>query len=118
MDVISSFDYDDLDKKYVCYLLTSQTEIISYRNILDNNLISYICEDISRNVIDNQINLEKDLIQFLNSINYLSYEMFVEEINDWIYDNLELDMILDRINQFGINSLRPIDKYFLLNQSK
>lgn len=118
MDVISSFDCEDLDKKYICYLLTSQTEIISYRNILDNNLIPYLCEDISLSVIDNQVNLEKDLIQYLNSLNYTSYESFIEEIYDWIYQNLELDSILDRISQHGIDSLRPIDKFFLLQQGK
>lgn len=118
MDVMSSFDCENQDKKYICYLLTTKTEIISYKNILNNNLISYICEDISQSVIDNQINLEKDLIEYLNSINYLSYELFIEEISDWIYDNLDTDSILDRINKFGIDSLRPIDKYFLLQQGK
>lgn len=118
MDVLSSFDAENEDKKYFCLLLTSKTEIISYRNILDNNLIPYICQDISQSVVDNEINLEKDLIQYLNSLNYLSYELFIEEITEWIYQNLDIDSILDRISKSGMDSLRPIDKYFLLQQGK
>lgn len=118
LDVLSTFDCEDLDKKYICYLLTTKTEIISYRNLLDNNLISYICQDISQSVVDNQINLEKDLIPYLNSLNYLNYENFIEDINEWTFQNLDLDSILDRINKDGIDSLRPIDKHFLLQQGK
>lgn len=113
MDVMSSFDCETVDKKYICYLLTSKTEINSYKRILDDSLIPYICENISQSVINNQINLEKDLIGYLNSLNYLSYEIFIEEITEWIYQNLDVDSILDRINKDGIDSLRPIDKYFL-----
>lgn len=113
LEVIISFDYEDGDENYICYLLTTKNEIISYINILNNNSIDYICEDISRGVIDNQINLEKDLIGHLNLINYSSYDLFIKEVNKWIYQNLDLDSILDRINRDGIDSLRPIDKYFL-----
>lgn len=118
MNVIASFDCESDQNQYICYLLTTKTEIISYQNILDKNLIPYICYDISQSVIDNQIDLEKDLIKYLNSINYLNYEIFIEMINEWIFDHLELDSILDRINQYGIESLRPLDKQFLLQQGK
>ena len=117
MDVISSFDCEDSNKNYTCYLLITKSEINSYKNILNNNLIGYICDDIGQSVIDNQIDLEEELIESLNSLNYLSYEMFIEEITEWIYQNLDIDSILDRINKFGIDSLRPIDRQFL-QQSK
>ena len=117
MDVISSFDCEDSNQNYTCYLLITRSEINSYKNILNNNLIGYICDDIGQSVIDNQIDLEEELIESLNSLNYLSYEMFIEEITEWIYQNLDIDSILDRINKFGIDSLRPIDRQFL-QQSK
>lgn len=113
LDVVTSFDCEGVDNKYICYLLTTKHEINSYKDILDNNLIPYICDDISQSVINNKIDLEKDLFGYLNSLNYSSYETFIEEITEWIYQNLDIDSILDRINESGVESLRPIDKYFL-----
>ena len=35
---------------------------------------------------------------------------FVDDLNDWIYNNLDIDTILDRINLVGIDSLTKIEK--------
>lgn len=114
LDVATSFDYET-DSKYCCYLLTNKKEIKSYKKILDDNLIPYICENISKDVIDNLINIENEVSPYINSINIMNCEIFLDEISNWIYKNLDLDQILDRINRDGIGSLREIDKHYLTN---
>ena len=113
INAVSSFDFEDEFQNYVCYFLISPSEIEKYKNVLDSNLISYICTDISKNVINNNINLEKKLVKYTNHYNNELYLEFIEKTNDWIKQNIDLDIILDMINEKGINSLRTIDKEFL-----
>ena len=39
----------------------------------------------------------------------------MEGINEWILENLDIDTVLDRINEVGINKLRSVEKEFLNN---
>lgn len=122
MDVLASFDYEDKSNKYNCYLLTTKIEIEIYKNILNNNIITYICKDISQDVISNNIDIEKIISSNMDKKYYIllgiNYEIFIAEITEWIYQNMDLDFILDRINKDGIESLRPIDRYFLLHYNE
>ena len=59
LDTVSSFDFEDEYQNYTCYTLMSPNEFEKYKKVLDNNIIPYICNDISLNVIKNNINLEK-----------------------------------------------------------
>jgi YD repeat-containing protein len=79
----------------------------------DDNLIAYLCKDISISVIKNDINLERILKKYVNSDNRNDFKIFIKEVNRWILDSLDLDTILDMINEKGINSLRKVDKTFL-----
>ena len=85
----------------------------NYKNLLNNNLIPYFCEDLSQLVLDNDIDLELELQKWAEPENYQDYDNFIYEVNQWLLKNLNLDSILDRINQKGIKTLRPIDKDFL-----
>lgn len=113
ISVSSSFDFEDELQNYVCYFLTTPTEIEKYKNVLDGNLIPYICTNISNNVINNNINLEKKLFRYTDVYNENAYHDFIKKTNDWIKQNLDLDTILDMINEKGIECLRKIDKEFL-----
>jgi hypothetical protein len=115
LDTVASFDFDDEQQNYVCYSLMSSNETEKWKNILDANLIPYICHDISLNVIKNNINLEKKLIKYTNNYNENSYHEFINKLNEWIKSNLDLDTVLDMINEKGVDSLRLIDKEFLKN---
>ena len=115
LDTVASFDFEDEHQNYVCYSLMSPNESEKWKNILDANLIPYICHDISLNVIKNNINLEKKLIKFTNNYNENSYHEFINKLNEWIKSNLDLDTVLDMINEKGVDSLRLIDKEFLKN---
>ena len=37
----------------------------------------------------------------------------MDDLNNWIYSKLDLDIILDMISSKGIDSLREVDKRFL-----
>ena len=115
LDTEASFDFEDEHQNYVCYSLMSSNETEKWKNILDANLIPYICHDISLNVIKNNINLEKKLIKYTNNYNENSYHEFINKLNEWIKSNLDLDTVLDMINEKGVDSLRLIDKEFLKN---
>ena len=53
LDVDSSFDYEDGEFYYV-YVITSEIEINKYKKVLENNLISFKCENISCSIIKNE----------------------------------------------------------------
>lgn len=106
------FDYDD-NGKYTVYVITTPTEINSYLGILSNNLINYELYDISNGVLKSKIDLEDELSYQINGINSIKWSFFIDDINSWIYKNLDIDMVLDRISEVGMNSLREIEKEFL-----
>jgi hypothetical protein len=45
--------------------------------------------------------------------NYYLYDIFLDDLDRWLYSKLDLDIILDMISAKGIDSLREIDKKFL-----
>ena len=60
-----------------------------------------------------KINLEEELRSQLSTINSVKYSFFIDDLNEWIYNNLDLDTVLDRISESGINSLTDTEKLFL-----
>jgi hypothetical protein len=112
LDAEAFFDYDDKDR-YTVYVITTSKEINSYLSILGNNLIEYKLYDLSSDLLNGNIDLEIDLISQINTLNSIKYSFFIDDINDWIYQNLDIDMILDRISEVGMESLRSIEKEFL-----
>jgi hypothetical protein len=39
----------------------------------------------------------------------------MDDLKDWIYKNLDIDGVLDRITEVGLNNLSSIEKEFLKN---
>ena len=113
IDSKATFDYEDDYINYTCYLLIEPKEIEKYKKVLDDNLIHYICTDISNSVIKNEFNIEKSLSGYITTVNKFDYDIFIEDLNEWIFENLSLDIILDMINEMGISSLREVDRNFL-----
>jgi hypothetical protein len=110
----SFFDYEDELDNYICFVITTPTELDRYLKILRNNLIENECSDLSKPVLKNEINLEL-LEGKLDSNNYFKYDFFMDDLESWIYDNLEIDIVLDRITEVGMNSLKDVEKNFLKN---
>ena len=89
-------------------------EIEKYKKILEKNYIDFDCINISNLVLKNEYDLSY-IKNYIDSENYYLHDMFIEDLEQWIYDNLDLDLVLDMISYNGIDSLRPVDKKFLKN---
>lgn len=113
LDAEGFFDYDDDNDRYTFYVITTSNEISSYLSILDNNLIKYQLSDLSNDLLKNKVDLEIDLASQINTLNSIKYSFFIDDVNSWIYQNIDIDMVLDRISEVGINSLREVEKEFL-----
>lgn len=116
LDAEGFFDYED-NNIYCCYVISTPIEVAKYSKILTNNLISHECLDLSKDIIYNKIDVEYELEDKLDEKNLFKYDFFLEDINSWIYNNLEIDIVLDRITDVGIDSLKQIEKDFLKHYS-
>lgn len=111
LDIESSFDYEK-DDFYYCYVLTSEIEIKKYKKILENNFISFTCVDVSNSIIRNEYDITY-IKEYLDDENNFIYDIFIEDLDKWIYSRLDVDIILDIISAKGMSSLREVDKNFL-----
>jgi len=115
MEAESFIDYEE-DNNYSFFIIAEPTEIKKYTNVLDENLISYRMKDVSSEILNGTFKVEdyisdKSIISF----NSLKYSFFIDDLNEWIYNNLDIDTILDRISSVGMKSLTNIEKEFLKN---
>lgn len=111
LNIESSFDYEK-DGLYYCYVITTEIEINKYKKILEKNLINFTCEDVSEIILKNDYDISY-IKNYLDDDNHYIYEIFLHDLDRWIYSKLDIDTVLDMISFKGINSLRPVDKRFL-----
>lgn len=114
LDAISYFDYTE-DDRYFFYVITSPNEIKKYAQILEGNLIKFDISDITSDILFNKIDLSKELITKVNKDSIIKWEFFIEDIKEWILENLDIDTVLDRISEVGIENITDIEKIFLKN---
>jgi hypothetical protein len=107
------FDMDE-DDKYTFFIIVKPMELKAYLSVLNENFIPYDINDVSDDILKGKLDVESVIIQ-VNPLNSLRYSFFVDDLNDWLYDNLEMDIVLDRISSIGIESLRKVEKEFLNN---
>jgi hypothetical protein len=115
LEADSFFDYDDDDGSYVCFIVTNHIEIKAYVSILNNNLISHTVIDLSKSVLNCKVDLDIELKDKVLTTNQIKFNIFMEGINEWILENIDMDTILDRISEVGIKKLRNVEKQFLNN---
>jgi hypothetical protein len=114
MNPDSFFDFNDKER-YTLYLIFSPLDIEKYSKILDNNLIEHTTEDVSERVLENKLCVESSLKPYVNALNRFRWNTYKAKLDQWIYDNLDMDLVLDRIGQCGMDGLRPVEKKFLRN---
>jgi hypothetical protein len=112
LDAEGFFDYED-NSIYCCYVISTPVEVVKYSKILTNNLIAHEYLDLSQEILNNKIDIELELEDKLDEKNLFKYDFFLDDLEHWIYNNLEIDIVLDRITDVGINSLRQVEKDFL-----
>lgn len=116
LETESFFDYEDDNNNYICYLICNAIEIKKYSDILNNNLISHNVSNLTDDILKFRLNLEEELRPLLNTINSIKYSFFIDDLNDWIVEHLEIDSVLDRITELGdIDKLSNVEKEFLKN---
>ena len=114
LDAESFFDYDSEDG-YICYVITSPMEIKKYLEILSNNFIQNKFEDLSKLILSHKIDLSEELRNYISMSNSIKWSFFIEDLEDWISQNLDIDSVLDRISEVGMDSLTKVEKEFLKN---
>ena len=113
MEAEAFFDMDQ-DDKYTFFIIVKPMELKAYLSVLNENFIPYDMNDVSDDILRGNLDVEAEITQ-VNPLNSLRYSFFVDDLNDWLYENLDIDIILDRISSIGIDSLRKIEKEFLNN---
>jgi len=68
-------------------------------NTLDKYEVEYKIEYLTHTLLDNP---EDHLTDY-----------FIEKLDEFLYDNLDVDGILDRILEVGVENITPFEKYFL-----
>ena len=110
----SYFEFNNDCEHYVIYIMLKPVDAKKYTKILDNNLINHIIVNISNELL-NGLDFEKELNPFVNSLNRFRWNNFNKKISEWILINLDIDNVLDRIGNVGIDGLNKIEKKFLDN---
>lgn len=110
----SYFEFNNDCEHYVIYIMLNPLDAKRYTKILEDNLINHSIINISKDLL-NGMDFEKDLKKYVNGLNRFRWNNFNKKITEWILSNLDIDIVLDRINNVGIEGLNKIEKKFLDN---
>ncbi len=112
LDAESFFDYEEKEC-YICFLITTHLEIQKYIKILKDNLISHKLENLSTEILKSKFIVNNELKDKITNLNSIKYNFFEQDIENWILENLDIDTVLDRISEVGMDKLTDIEKAFL-----
>jgi len=114
MDAEAFIDYEE-NEKYAFFIIAEPTEVKKYTDVLDENLVWYDVKNISDEILKGSFKVEDYISEVTVSFNSMKYSFFIDDLNEWIYNNLDIDTILDRISSVGMDSLTKVEKQFLEN---
>lgn len=114
LDAFAFFDYEE-DDVYSFLIIVEPLQLRKYTNILDENLIPYKVSNLSKEIINMEVDLAESISSYITSINTLRYSFFLDDLSEWIYENLDIDTVLDRISKVGIENLSKVEKEYLKN---
>jgi len=114
MEADSFFDYEE-NGVYTFFTIAEPIEVKRYLGVLSENLVKFEATDLSKDVLKGNFDLDSEIGPKVEPLDSMKFSFFVDDLNDWIYNNLDIDTILDRISQVGLDSLTKIEKEFLNN---
>lgn len=114
MDAEAFIDYEE-NEKYAFFIIAEPTEVKKYTDVLDENLVWYDVKNVSDEILKGSFKVEDYISEVTVSFNSMKYSFFIDDLNEWIYNNLDIDTILDRISSVGMDSLTKVEKQFLEN---
>lgn len=106
---------DNKTNSYVLYIIIEEKTISEYTYILEKYDIKYDIRDISIDVLNKTIILEPEIRQHISNSNLGIFTYFISNLDEWIYENLDIDIVLDRISMVGMDGLDQSEKEFLKN---
>ena len=119
LEALSYFDYEE-NGKYICILIASIYDIKEYLSIMSKNSIKFRYSDMSDDILKRRIDIINELRDKVNESSSVTFSFFTEDLESWIFDNLNIDIVLDKISEVGIENLSDIENKFLkkLNNEK
>ena len=114
MEADSFFDYEE-DGVYTFFTIAKPTEVKKYLGVLSENLIRFEVTDLSKDILNGNFDINLSVSDKVEPIDSMKFSFFADDLDEWIYNNLDIDTILDRISSVGMESLRKIEKEFLNN---
>ncbi len=114
MNADSFFDYEE-DGVYTFFTIAEPIEVKRYLGVLSENLVKYELTDLSKDVLKGNLDIDSEIGPKVEPLDSMKFSFFVDDLNDWIYNNLDIDTILDRISEVGLDSLSKTEKEFLNN---
>ena len=110
------FEWNSKEDNYTIIMILNDHNITKYISILKRNNIKFKLINLSNDILENGIDLSKELVPHINIINSTKWSKFKSKIIQWNLEHLDIDIILDRINKVGsIDKLTQIEKQFLDN---
>lgn len=113
----SSIDFITENGDYNMLIIAEENEFNKLKKILNENYIHCFYKELTKKLLSNKTNIDK-ITQNSKNENTNLYESFKQKLEEWIMENLDLDVVLDMINDIGIENIREIDKQFLANYGK
>ena len=110
----SYFEYED-DGLYTFFTIAEPIQVKRYLGILAENLVKFELTNLTEDILKGKFDMDLEVGDKVNPLDSIKYSFFIDDLNDWIYNNLDIDTILDRISLVGLNSLTKIEKEFLNN---
>jgi len=114
MESNSYFEYEE-DGVYTFFAIAEPIEVKRYLGILSENLVKFKLTDLSEDILKGKFNMDLEVGDKIEPTDSIKYSFFIDDLDDWIYNNLDIDTILDRISLVGLDSLTKIEKEFLNN---
>jgi hypothetical protein len=114
MEADSYFEYEE-DRVYTFFAIAEPIQVKRYLGILAENLIKFELTDLTEDILKGKFNMDLEVGDKVYPTDSIKYSFFIDDLNDWIYNNLDIDTILDRISVVGLDSLTKIEKEFLNN---
>lgn len=110
------FEWNSKEGNYTIIMILNDHNITKYISILKRNNIKFKLINLSNDILENGIDLSKELVPHINIINSTKWSKFKSKIIQWNLEHLDIDIILDRINKVGsVDKLTQIEKQFLDN---
>jgi hypothetical protein len=106
------FEYNDQKGRYALLIILSPKDCDRYSRILDDNLIAHSVIDISPDVLKGA-DIRSALGSSVNPLNRGRWTEFSKKLDEWALSEMDIDMVLDRINEVGMPNLSKIEKRFL-----